>query len=69
MDTGGYDPCCLPVRKMSEDCLQLNIFSPDTKTPHPVLVYIHGGGYIHGMQSETIIESWRCMFSALNNNI
>ncbi|MET3762295.1 carboxylesterase family protein [Sphingomonas sp. UYEF23] len=29
---------------MSEDCLQLNVWAPADAGPHPVLVYVHGGG-------------------------
>ena len=39
----------------SEDCLFLNIWTPDTVTPEsklPVIVYIHGGGYTGGCGHE-----------------
>ena len=32
----------------SEDCLYLDIFSPNTSLSLPVMVYIHGGGYATG---------------------
>ena len=32
----------------SEDCLYLNVFSPNTSLSLPVMVYIHGGGYARG---------------------
>ncbi len=38
----------------AEDCLTLNVWSPDTPGPHPVLVFIHGGGNIQGASSETL---------------
>ncbi|EDV20447.1 uncharacterized protein TRIADDRAFT_32115, partial [Trichoplax adhaerens] len=41
----------LPESKENEDCLYLNIYTPkvDSKSPLlPVLVWIHGGGYVMG---------------------
>lgn len=36
------------VGKTSEDCLFLNVWRPATAGPHPVLVFIHGGGFTYG---------------------
>lgn len=33
---------------VSEDCLQLNIFTPKAVKKAPVMVWIHGGGHRHG---------------------
>ena len=32
----------------SEDCLYLDIYTPDVRSSFPVMVYIHGGGYAGG---------------------
>lgn len=37
---------------MSEDCLYLNVWSPNTKGKLPVLVYFYGGGFVAGDGSE-----------------
>jgi para-nitrobenzyl esterase len=38
----------------SEDCLSLNVFAPRTDGPHPVLVFLHGGGWSNG----GTVDSW-----------
>ncbi|EDS32204.1 juvenile hormone esterase [Culex quinquefasciatus] len=51
----------LPNAKVSgdEDCLYLNVYQPmvhsSSKTPLPVMVYIHGGGFFAGGASPSII--------------
>src|SRR5690606_19506522 len=33
---------------MSEDCLTLNVFAPESAKAEPVMVWIHGGGFVNG---------------------
>lgn len=40
----------------SEDALYLNIWAPDTPGPHPVYVFIHGGGNIAGTSAMPIYD-------------
>ncbi|KAG7444765.1 alpha/beta-hydrolase [Guyanagaster necrorhizus] len=42
----------------SEDCLKVNIYSPTSGSNLPVLVYIHGGGYIYGNPANWPFDHW-----------
>lgn len=40
----------------SEDCLALNIWAPAKPGPHPVFVWIHGGGFTNGHAFEPVYD-------------
>ncbi len=47
-------------RKGEEDCLTLNVWAPnDVAGPAPVMVWIHGGGFIQGSGGEAIYDGAR----------
>jgi para-nitrobenzyl esterase len=45
-------------QSMSEDCLTLNVVTPETASaePLPVMVFIHGGGYILGSSATPLYD-------------
>lgn len=45
-------------QQMSEDCLTLNVVSPleQTEEPLPVMVFIHGGGYMLGSSATPVYD-------------
>ncbi|KAG7444734.1 alpha/beta-hydrolase [Guyanagaster necrorhizus] len=42
----------------TEDCLKVNIYSPINGSNLPVLVYIHGGGYVYGNPTNFPFDHW-----------
>ncbi|BDU00926.1 carboxylesterase/lipase family protein [Nocardia sputorum] len=50
----GYLPGLPPLGPTSEDCLTIDVYAPDRarERPLPVMVFLHGGGYINGSNSE-----------------
>ncbi|MBR2991169.1 MAG: carboxylesterase family protein [Solobacterium sp.] len=47
-----YTDPAFPLPEMSEDCLYLNIWAPEDVQNAPVAMWIHGGGFDHGFNSE-----------------
>lgn len=46
-----------PSQEASEDCLTLNVWTPVThKKPLPVMVFIHGGGFVNGGSSVPLYD-------------
>src|ERR1700729_3975943 len=45
-----------PLPETSEDCLTVNVWSPPGDGPHPVLVFIHGGGWALGWGSNALLD-------------
>jgi para-nitrobenzyl esterase len=43
----------LPI---SEDCLTLNVWTPEKAAKAPVMVWIHGGGYVMGSGSQPVFD-------------
>jgi para-nitrobenzyl esterase len=61
-DAFDYGPACPQsgaTEKTSEDCLFLNVWTPDLKGSRPVMVYIHGGAYSHGSGSSPLYDGTR----------
>ncbi len=62
-ESGFASPCPQPPSQqspasMNEDCLYLNVWRPnDNKPNHPVIVWIHGGGFTTGSAADVVPNS------------
>jgi para-nitrobenzyl esterase len=45
-----------PLTETSEDCLSVNVWAPPGDGPHPVLVFLHGGGWALGWGSNALLD-------------
>lgn len=54
-------PCLQPaLREASEDCLTLNVFRPfGVDGPLPVMMFIHGGGFVGGTANDPLFDGAR----------
>jgi para-nitrobenzyl esterase len=54
-------PCLQPsLQNASEDCLTLNVFRPfGVDGPLPVMVFIHGGGFVSGTANDLLFDGAR----------
>lgn len=47
-----YQPQARPDFEMSENCLKLNVFTKNLTASKPVIVFIHGGGFVVGSAND-----------------
>ena len=53
-----YDLDIKDLEVTSEDCLHLNVYTPSLSGKRPVMVFIHGGGFIVGMYTSYLYHTY-----------
>jgi para-nitrobenzyl esterase len=53
---GPYSAAFMPASELSEDCLYLNIWSPDGGGKRPVYLFIHGGAFVGGGSNAAVYD-------------
>jgi para-nitrobenzyl esterase len=48
-----------PVAATDEDCLYVDVYTPSLAGRRPVIVWIHGGGYVHGSAGDPLTDGGR----------
>lgn len=69
LDATKLGPACVQTKEdlqahkltvpTSEDCLHLNIWTPDLKKKLPVMVWIHGGGFKRGSNASEVYDGFK----------
>ena len=54
----------LPALETSEDCLYLNVWTPEISGRRPVMVWIYGGGFETGSGSPPLTDGERALLDA-----
>ena len=54
--SGGRDDVAIARENDNENCLVLNVLTPELKGRRPVMVYIHGGGFAIGSGALTLLS-------------
>ena len=76
LDATAFGPACMQganpmsdATSYSEDCLTLNVWAPgvDRRRPSPVVVFVHGGGYIMGSATSATLDGshWAAAYGVI----
>ena len=64
-----FKPMILPTFTASEDCLYLDVVTPNLKGKRDVLVFIHGGGFYFGKHRADVWMNGRVQYRVSGPNL